>query len=90
MYTFMAGIICLLRTLHKVLIHRAGIIHSLSLPSSQLSEDVQEARHKDYRHARERYIRKFSRFDTNTDIFHHLILSSDPVISNFRKIQKKN
>ncbi|KAJ4436853.1 hypothetical protein ANN_16985 [Periplaneta americana] len=36
-------------TVHKILIHGADVMNNMILPIGQLSEDAQEARHKEYR-----------------------------------------
>lgn len=72
-------------TVHKILIHGADIIESLLLPVGQLSEDVLEASHKAYKTIRLHHSRKTARVHTNTDILHMLLISSDPVISSYRK-----
>lgn len=77
-------------SVHKILIHGADIIESLPLPIGQLSEDVQEARHKEFRFYREHNTRKISRVKTNEDLFHMFLISSDPVISSIRKLPSKN
>lgn len=75
-------------TLHKVLIHGAAIIENSLLPIGQLSEEAQEARNKHFRMYRENYARKFSREQCNRDIYHRLLLSSDPLISS-RSIKQR-
>lgn len=75
-------------TVHKILIHGADIIKSLPLPAGQFSEDVIEASHKAYKNIRLFHSRKTSRINTNTDIMHMLLLTSDPVISAIRKNKK--
>lgn len=76
-------------SLHKILIHGSAIINSLSFPIGQLSEEAQEARHKNYRSIRLRHSRKRSRITTNEDVMHMLLITSDPVISHKRKILPK-
>lgn len=76
-------------SIHKILIHGADVIDSLILPIGQLSEDVQEARHKEYRYYREHNTRKMSRLQTNEDLMHMFLISSDPLISNIRKLPTK-
>lgn len=68
-------------TMHKILIHGAAIIENSILPIGQLSEEAQEARNKHFRKYRENFARKFSREECNRDIYHRLLLSSDPLIS---------
>lgn len=72
-------------SVHKVLIHGHEIINSLPLPVGQLTEDVLEASHKQYKMIRLFHSRKTSRINTNTDIINMMLLSSDPVISALRK-----
>lgn len=72
-------------TVHKLLIHGADIIKSLPLPVGQLSEDVLEADHKEYKKLRQYYSRKTSRVNTNTDIFNWMLVSSDPLVTCKRK-----
>lgn len=49
-----------------------------------MSEEASEARNKDFRNVRERHTRKIGRIQTNEDIIHGLLISSDPHISNIR------
>lgn len=76
-------------TVHKVLIHASQIIEYAPLPIGQLSEDAQEARNKDIKKYRESFSRKFSREKTMLDVFHWLLISSDPFITNMRKTHRK-
>lgn len=76
-------------TLHKYLIHGPEIISKSLLPLGLLTEEAQEARNKDFKKFREHHSRKCSREKTMEDIFKFLILSSDPVITNKRKLPKK-
>lgn len=76
-------------TVHKILIHGADIIKSLPLPVGQLSEDVIEASHKEYKNLRQYHSRKTSRANTNSDIFNWMLVSSDPVVTDNRKKAKK-
>ena len=58
-----------------------------------MSEDAQEARNKDVKNYRENFSRKFSRTATMEDVFHRLLVTSDPFISSLSKIypqQKKS
>lgn len=71
-------------SMHKVLIHGADIIKSLNVPIGQLSEEAQEARNKDFKRYRENNSRTSSRIHTNEDIFHFLLISSDPIITKLR------
>lgn len=74
-------------TLHKILIHGDEIISNCLLPIGQLSEEAQESRNKDFKIYRERFSRKTSRQSNLVDIFHRLLISSDPVITNLRPLQ---
>lgn len=76
-------------SVHKILIHGADIADSFLIPIGQLSEDVQEARQKDWKRFRQDHSRKSARIKTNTDILNNLLISSDPVITNFRELPWK-
>lgn len=76
-------------TVHKILIHGSAVISSFLVPIGQLSEEAQESRNKDIRNYREDHTRKFSRIQTNTDLLHRLLETSDPVITNIRGFPKK-
>lgn len=71
-------------TMHKILIHGATIIEKALLPIGQLSEEAAEARNKHFRVYRQNFARKFSREHCNLDVYHRLLLSSDPLISSLR------
>lgn len=75
-------------TVHKILIHGSEIIKSFIVPIGKLSEEAQEARNKDFKRFRENNTRKCSREDTNIDLLHILLISSDPYISSLRNILK--
>lgn len=66
------------------------MISSFLVPIGQLSEEAQESRNKDIRRYREDHTRKFSRIETNTDLLHRLLETSDPLISNIRGFPKKS
>lgn len=76
-------------TVHKILIHGATIIEHALLPIGQLSEEAAEARNKHFRLYRTNFARKFSRESCNLDILNRLLLSSDPLVSCMRPVQKK-
>lgn len=76
-------------SVHKILIHGADVIENFAVPIGQLSEDVLEARQKNYKLYRESFSRKMSRVATNEDVFHNLLISSDPVISDIRHLPNK-
>ena len=67
---------------HKVLIHGSFIIQVAVLSIGQLSEEAQEARHKDCKSIRQYHTRNTSRYYTNEDLFHMLLASSGPVSSS--------
>lgn len=72
-------------TVHKILIHGSDVIKHVVVPIGQLSEEVQESRHKEVRKYRENNTRKMSRLKTNEDLLHSLLISSDPLISSYRQ-----
>lgn len=76
-------------TVHKILIHSPQVIATAILPIGQLSEEAQEARNKDIKRYHEGFSRKCSRKNTLEDVFHMLLVSSDPFISSLRKLPKK-
>lgn len=76
-------------SVHKILLHGSKVIESLVLPIGMLSEEAQEARNKDYKNFREFHTRKCSRLANNEDIFHLLLISSDPLITSKRHILSK-
>lgn len=55
----------------------------------QYSEEAQEAQNKDVRNYRLHHDRKCSRTSTMEDMFHMLLMSSDPYISSFQKLKPK-
>lgn len=71
-------------TVHKILFHGKDIIENCILPIGQLSEEAQEARNKDTRNYRQRFTRKTSRVDSNADLLHRLLISSDPLMCSLR------
>lgn len=76
-------------SVHKVLIHGSSVIKSFLVPIGQLSEEALEAGNKDFRNIREWHTRKTSRIDNCTDVIHHLLFQSDPLISQFRIVKEK-
>lgn len=76
-------------SVHKVLFHGADIIESFKLPIGLYSEEAQESRNKDFKRIRQNHTRKMSRMETNEDLIHGLLVSSDPYISNLRKAYQK-
>lgn len=72
-------------SVHKLLIHGADICEHFScLPIGILSEEAAEARNKDFRNSRQRHARKIGRKQSNEDVLHHLLLTSDPYLSHIR------
>lgn len=69
-------------SVHKILFHGKDIIAICILPIGQLSEEAQEGRNKHNRQYRELFTRKTSRIDTNTDLLHRLLITSDPLIAS--------
>lgn len=76
-------------SVHKILFHGGDIIASLNLPIGLYSEEAQEARNKDFKRIRQNHTRKMSRLQTNEDLIHGLLVSSDPYISSLRKVYTK-
>lgn len=76
-------------SLHKLLIHGPDIIEALPLPIGNFSEEAQESRNKDFRWYREHNTRKMSRIECNEDLFHMLVITSDPVISSMRELPRR-
>lgn len=75
-------------SVHKLLIHGPIIVKEAILPIGELSEEAQETKNKDIRRYRESHTRKISPEKVNEDLFHRLILSSDPYLSSFAIGQK--
>lgn len=72
-------------SVHKLLIHGADICDSFSfIPIGMLSEEASEARNKDFRNVRMAHTRKIGRLQTNLDILHNFLISSDPYISHIK------
>lgn len=71
-------------SVHKLLLHGGEIVQHALVPIGLLSEDAQEANHKLFRDYRRNHARKSSRILNNEDIFHSLLLASDPIISHLR------
>lgn len=69
-------------SVHKVLIHGPLIIREAILPIGELSEEAQESKNKDVRYFREHHTRKVDSLKISEDLFHRLILSSDPYLSS--------
>jgi len=76
-------------TVHKIFIHSPAIVQHFLIPIGQLSEDVQELRHKEMKKFRESFTRKTHRAATNQDIMNRLLITSDPLINSLRPLQEK-
>lgn len=71
-------------SVHKLLIHKEAIITNFIIPIGNLSEEASEARNKEFRLYRKDHTRKINRTATNEDLFNHLLVTSDPLISSLR------
>lgn len=81
-------------SVHKLLVHGADICQHFSfIPIGMMSEEASEARNKDFRSIREKHTRKIGRIQTNEDLIHNLLVSSDPYVTyikpKFSKEQHK-
>lgn len=76
-------------SVHKILLHSTEIIENFLIPIGQLSEDAQEARHKEVKRIRECNTGKRSRTHTMEDMVHMLLATSDPFISSLRVLPTK-
>ena len=76
-------------TLHRLLIHSAQIYESCILPIGMMSEEAAEVRNKDVSRYRLQHTRKMSRELEMTDLLHHLLLTSDPLISCSRAVDSR-
>ena len=75
-------------SVHKILFHGAHIINHFQLMGvravAMLTEESQESRNKDVKYIRRFNTRKCSRVASMSDLFHKLLISSDPYISSMR------
>ena len=72
-------------SIHKLLVHGADICEHYSfIPIGMLSEEAAEARNKDFRSVRKKHARKIGRIQTNEDILHNFLISSDPYITHIK------
>lgn len=76
-------------TVHKMLCHGHQIIAASVLPVGTMCEEAQEALNKEIRRIRQDHSRKTSRTATMQDIFNGLLVASDPIISAYRKAEKR-
>ena len=72
------------QSVHKLLIHAPTVSAGMLLPLGAMSEEAQEARNKDFKAIREHHSRQMSRVQSNTDLVHRLLETSDPLISLLR------
>ncbi|GBL94212.1 hypothetical protein AVEN_163531-1 [Araneus ventricosus] len=75
-------------SLHKILFNGRDIIEACILPIGSYSEEAQEARNKHNTQYRELFTRKSSRINTNTDLLHRLLITSDRYIASLRAAPK--
>lgn len=76
-------------SVHKVLVHGGTIMKKMIFPVGCFSEEAQEAGNKVFKAARAYNSRKCSCISNNEDVMHHLLISSDPVISKLKVIKNK-
>jgi hypothetical protein len=76
-------------TVHTFLIHGPEIVSLVLLPIGQLSEEAQESCNKFIKKYRVDNARKCSRTSNIEDVFKRLLVVSDPLISNHRKLPQK-
>lgn len=76
-------------SIHKLLIHSSDIIKNAIVPIGQLPKNAQEANHKYFRKYRENHSQKMSWMQNNADIFNNLMIASNPIISNSRKLMER-
>jgi len=69
-------------SVHKMQCHGTLVAKSFMIPIGQLSGEAQDS-------TNECNSRKTSRIDTSTDIFHRLLLSTDPLLSSSKEVKKK-
>ncbi|GBM43203.1 hypothetical protein AVEN_50118-1 [Araneus ventricosus] len=73
---------------HNILFNGRDIIEACILPIGSYSEEAQEARNKHNRQYSELFTRKSSRINTNTDLLHRLLITSDRYIASLRAAPK--
>ncbi|KAG5868352.1 hypothetical protein JTB14_036718 [Gonioctena quinquepunctata] len=76
-------------TIHRVLIHGDIIIRDAIAPIGLLSENAQKSKNEAIKTYRQGYTRKFFREQTTEDLFHQLLVSSDPYITSMQKLPQK-
>ncbi|XP_003738064.1 uncharacterized protein LOC100897229, partial [Galendromus occidentalis] len=73
-------------TLHKILDHGGNVIRNRPVPIGVLTEEAQEARHKECRYFRLNNARKTSREENVFDLYSMLMILSDPLVNSFRDV----
>lgn len=76
-------------TVHKILMHSTAVISTELLPigqNGQLSEEAKVARNKECRRFCEHNNRKCSRIATNRDLVFMMIVTTDPLRGQVRKV----
>lgn len=81
-------------SVHKILIYKSKAIQLAAFPIDILSKEDKQRKNKDYIKIIKNHIRKSSGSNTNLDICHLLLTSSDPLISfksspKYKDSQKK-
>lgn len=76
-------------SVHKVLIHGSEVIDHALLSIGELSEEAAESTNKNIKAFRQNHTRKMSRIVTNTDLLNRLLLNSDPLVTDLRKLPAK-
>ena len=69
-------------SVHKLLEHSWAIAERLELPIGSYSEEAQEANNKELRNARLDHSCKVSRLNAMKNMFHYMLIRTDPVISS--------
>ncbi|KAG5884210.1 hypothetical protein JTB14_019358 [Gonioctena quinquepunctata] len=75
--------------IRRVLIYGDIIIRDAIPPIGLISEDAQESKNKAMKTYRQGYTGKFPREQTMEDLFHQLLVSSDPYITSMRILSQK-
>lgn len=69
-------------SVHKLLEHGYQIAENLELPMGFYSEEAQESQHKEIRKARLHHTCKISRVNALRNLYHHLLIMTDPIIAS--------
>lgn len=76
-------------SVHKILEHGHSIAELFELPLGFYSEENLEAQHKDVRNARLNHTCKINRINTMTNLYHYLLIKTDPVIASTKFTNSK-